>query len=172
MTKVTKDQTCYGYAETPLGPVLLTGRDGRLRGLYFAGLGNSPKPHASWKRDDRGFEPVREQLGQYFAGCRHGFELPLELVGSSFQLSVWSALREIPYGEVTSYGAIALRIGKPGAARAVGSANGRNPVSLIVPCHRVVASDAGIGGYGWGIERKAWLLEHERRWNRGEGDSG
>lgn len=105
-------------------------------------------------------EPVR-QLREYFAGTRHEFDLPLAPKGTDFQLSVWQALRAIPPGVTTSYGAIAESIGKPTASRAVGAANGRNPISIVVPCHRVIGSNGTLTGYGGGLDRKAWLLNHE-----------
>jgi O-6-methylguanine DNA methyltransferase len=105
-------------------------------------------------------EPVR-QLGEYFAGKLHSFDLPLAPKGTEFQLSVWQALRAIPSGVTTNYGAIASAIGKPTASRAVGAANGRNPISIVVPCHRVIGSNGTLTGYGGGLDRKAWLLNHE-----------
>lgn len=152
----------YGHAQTPLGTVLLTGRNGDLTGLYFEGHAHTPEVGAAWVRDEKAFELVRGQLDEYFAGRRTSSDVPLQLDGSPFQLGVWSALREIPYGETTSYGEIARRIGRSGSARAVGAANGRNPISIIIPCHRVIGSDASLTGYGWGVDRKAWLLAHEQ----------
>jgi len=105
-------------------------------------------------------QPVR-QLREYFAGKRHEFDLTLAPKGTEFQLKVWEALRSIPPGATTSYGAIAEAIGKPTASRAVGAANGRNPISIVVPCHRVVGSNGTLTGYGGGLDRKAWLLNHE-----------
>lgn len=102
------------------------------------------------------------QLGEYFAGTRHGFDLPLDPVGTTFQQQAWLALRAIPYGETISYGDQARRLGDPNKARAVGAANGRNPLSIVVPCHRVVGANGALTGFGGGIENKAWLLDHER----------
>jgi methylated-DNA-[protein]-cysteine S-methyltransferase len=152
----------YGHAQTPLGTVLLTSRDGDLTGLYFEGHAHTPEIGAAWVRDEGAFGLVRGQLDEYFAGRRTTFEVPLRLDGSPFQLAVWSALREIPYGETTSYGEIARRIGRSGSARAVGAAHGRNPISIIIPCHRVIGADATLTGYGWGVDRKAWLIDHEQ----------
>jgi methylated-DNA-[protein]-cysteine S-methyltransferase len=101
-------------------------------------------------------------LDEYFEGTRRDFDLTLELRGTDFQVAVWSALRAIPYGQTTSYSAIANAIGKPASVRAVGAANGRNPISIVVPCHRVIGADGSLTGYGWGVDRKAWLLDHEQ----------
>jgi methylated-DNA-[protein]-cysteine S-methyltransferase len=104
---------------------------------------------------------VRTQLREYFEGRRRSFDVPLEPTGSSFELAVWTALREIPYGETVSYGELAARIGRPEAARAVGVANARNPIAVIVPCHRVIGADGSLTGYGGGLERKRLLLDLE-----------
>jgi O-6-methylguanine DNA methyltransferase len=109
----------------------------------------------------RPLRAAAEQLDQYFAGARRRFDLPLDLPGTPFQQRVWQALSEIPFGETLSYGQLAARIGKPGAARAVGLANNRNPISIIVPCHRVIGADGSLTGYGGGLDRKRWLLAHE-----------
>ena len=106
---------------------------------------------------------AERQLAEYFAGRRTEFDLPLAPAGTPFQQRVWAALRAIPFGQTVSYGQLADRIGRPTAARAVGAANGRNPISIIVPCHRLVSSTGGLISYGGGLERKAWLLAHERR---------
>ncbi len=153
----------YGHADTPLGTVLLSGRGGRLTGLHFTGHRRSPRTGPAWVRDEAAFDGVRRQLNEYFAGRRTRFDLPLALGGTPFELSVWTALQGIPYGATASYGDIAHSLGRPGAGRAVGGANGRNPISIVVPCHRVIGADGGLTGYGWGVDRKAWLLDHERR---------
>ncbi len=162
-TRATSTTSRYCYVETPLGTVLLTGDGGGdgLTGVYFTGHRFSPRPSASWEQDDAGFVKVRSQLEEYFDGRRTQFDLTLALHGSEFERTVWAALCEVPYGETVSYGDIARRIGRPGAARAVGAANGRNPVCIVVPCHRVIGADGSLGGYGWGVERKSWLLDHE-----------
>jgi methylated-DNA-[protein]-cysteine S-methyltransferase len=152
----------YCHSDTPLGAVLLTSSDGALSGLYFTDRRHSPRPDPSWTHDSAPFAEVRRQLDEYFEGRRTSFDQPLALRGSRFERAVWTCLQSIPHGMTVSYGQIARRIGQPQAARAVGAANGRNPVSVIVPCHRVIGSDGKLGGYGWGVERKAWLLEHER----------
>jgi methylated-DNA-[protein]-cysteine S-methyltransferase len=121
-----------------------------------------------WVRDDAPFAAAHAQLDEYFAGDRTEFDLPLHPSGTPFQLKVWDALRTIPYGEVRSYGEIAEQIGKPGAARAVGLANGRNPISIIVPCHRVIGASGALTGYGGGLERKQALLDLESRTAAGQ----
>jgi methylated-DNA-[protein]-cysteine S-methyltransferase len=114
-------------------------------------------------RNDRAFGAVRQQLTAYFAGRLRKFEVALAVEGSAFQKQVWRALLDIPFGETESYGQLARRIGNEKASRAVGLANGRNPISIIVPCHRVIGADGSLTGYGGGMERKKWLLEHEKR---------
>jgi methylated-DNA-[protein]-cysteine S-methyltransferase len=150
------DITLYTQMKSPIGELLLFGGERALQGLYMDG-----RPGGDWKRADEPFESARAQLDEYFAGRRSKFDIELDLRGSAFQRAVWDALLEIPYGETRSYGEIAKRIGRPDRARAVGAANGSNPVSIIVPCHRVIGADGSLTGYGGGLERKRWLLEHE-----------
>jgi methylated-DNA-[protein]-cysteine S-methyltransferase len=158
----------YRYVDSPVGRIRLSGRtDGVLTGLHLADHDRCPPPGAGWTYNDAAFDGARQQLEEYFAGTRTEFDVPLELDGSAFQVAVWKALRTIPYGETTSYARIARAVGRPDAVRAVGAANGRNPISIIVPCHRVIGADGSMTGYGWGVERKAWLLHHERA-GRGE----
>ncbi|MGH2732287.1 MAG: methylated-DNA--[protein]-cysteine S-methyltransferase [Actinomycetota bacterium] len=157
------EMTRYGHAETPIGPLLLVAREEGLAGIYPQEHRCGPVPTEGWIHDESYFDRARGQLGEYFSGDRTSFDLPLHPEGSPFQLEVWAGLREIPYGETSSYGELAQRIGRPGAARAVGSANARNPLSIVVPCHRVIGADGGLTGYAGGIDTKAWLLEHERR---------
>lgn len=147
----------YTRVDSPVGELLLAGDGESLTRLGFAG---SPPPRGG-RPDHDAFAPVIEQLEQYFAGERHAFDVPLDLRGSDFQRDVWSALLEIPYGETATYGEIAERVGRPGKARAVGRANGSNPVAVIVPCHRVIGSDGSLTGYGGGMERKRLLLDLE-----------
>jgi methylated-DNA-[protein]-cysteine S-methyltransferase len=152
----------FSYFDSPLGSLLLTADGTHLTGL-FMGASGKPQSTAGWLEDATA-EPLaatRRQLSEYFAGSRRTFELPLRLRGTAFQERVWRELTEIPYGETWSYGQLAARIGKPGASRAVGLANGRNPISILVPCHRVIGADGSLTGYGGGIERKQWLLAHE-----------
>lgn len=174
--------------DSPVGPLMLVARDGALTGLYMnerapavgrvsgkrsrvvAGIDNDGGHGAadtavgrvSGQEDTAVFGEAARQLGEYFDGRRQVFDLPLALDGTSFQRVVWEALLGIGYGETVSYGQLADQIGRPGAARAVGLANGRNPVSIIVPCHRVVGSDGSLTGYGGGIDNKRRLLDLER----------
>jgi len=154
-------QLLHATTESPIGELLLVGDERVLRGLYMQGGPRPKRIDATWQRADEPFARVREQLGQYFAGERASFDLPLELTGPEFERTVWDALKAIPHGETASYGEIARRIGYPDAARAVGRANGRNPISVIVPCHRVIGADGSLTGYGGGLERKRFLLELE-----------
>lgn len=147
---------------SPLGPLTLTGDGEGLTGLYMSEHRHRPPLPPGAVRDDGAFAPAVAQLEEYFAGARRAFALPLAAGGTPFQKRVWAALEQIPYGETTSYGALAASLGRPGAARAVGLANGRNPISIVVPCHRVVGSGGRLTGYGGGLERKERLLELER----------
>ena len=151
----------YTLFDSPLGELLAAGRDGVLWRLDMRGGRRPVAIPASWQRDDDGFAGVRTQLDEYFAGARTSFDLELRLEGSDFQLLVWNRLLEIPYGETTSYGELAGRIGCPGAARAVGLANGQNPIAVIVPCHRVIGANGTLTGYGGGLPRKRLLLDLE-----------
>jgi methylated-DNA-[protein]-cysteine S-methyltransferase len=149
--------------DSPVGPITLVGVDGVLAGLYLSEQRHAP-PAAVFGGPDPGpFAEAARQLAAYFAGTRTSFELDLALAGTPFQQRVWAELQLIPYGETISYGQLADRIGQPAASRAVGLANGKNPVSIIVPCHRVVGSDGSLTGYGGGIDRKRYLLSHEQR---------
>jgi methylated-DNA-[protein]-cysteine S-methyltransferase len=148
----------YLHIPSPIGELLLTSNGTALTGLYM-------EPHEvgdGWKRDDGVLQLAAEQLRAYFAGDLRDFDLPLSLSGTEFQRRVWTALRGIPYGETISYGELARRIGRPSASRAVGAANGCNPISIIVPCHRVIGADGTLTGYGGGLDRKRWLLGHEQ----------
>jgi methylated-DNA-[protein]-cysteine S-methyltransferase len=151
----------YTFIESPLGDLLTVRDSAGITGLYLP-TGKRPKtPAGWWTRDDAAFADARMQLQEYFAGARREFELPLHPSGTAFQERVWLALREIPFGETTSYGKIAAAVGVPDAARAVGLANGQNPISIVVPCHRVVGADGSLTGYGGGLPAKQWLLSHE-----------
>ena len=147
--------------DSPIGPLTLTAVDGVLTRVHMKDQRHAPKAPESCDRDDAAFEGVVAQLTAYFAGTLIAFDVRLALEGTGFQRRVWDELREIPYGETISYGELARRVGRPGAYRAVGLANGRNPVALIVPCHRVIGADGSLTGYGGGLARKRWLLEHE-----------
>jgi methylated-DNA-[protein]-cysteine S-methyltransferase len=165
--------TYYDVVDSPVGRLLLTGAppagappaDGMraLTGLYLLDAGaHSASVADGWIHRPGGFGAASAQLGEYFAGERTEFDLPLAPHGTPFQLAVWAELTRIPYGETASYGEVAAALGKsPVASRAVGLANGRNPISIIVPCHRVIGADGSLTGYGWGLERKEWLLRHE-----------
>ena len=155
--------TVYTRVDSPIGELLLAG-EGRSLSLLHMMEGRHPvRIGSGWRRDDDAFAGARAQLGEYFEGRRTSFDVPLALDGTPFQLRVWRALLEIPYGETTSYGELARRIESPRAVRAVGLANGRNPVAVIVPCHRVIGADGTLTGYGGGLERKRLLLELESR---------
>lgn len=148
---------------TPIGEILISARSEGLSGIYFEGQW-SPATLRSESGDERALAFVRcarAELGAYFDGTLSVFSVPCFLQGTSFQESVWAALQSIPFGEVVSYRAIADRVGNRKAVRAVGAANGQNPVPIIIPCHRVIGSDGSLTGFGGGLERKQWLLEHE-----------
>lgn len=151
----------YAYVESPIDPVLVVSDGDAITGVYLPD--NAPPVSAQWVRDDVWLEPAREQLRAYFAGERREFDLPLSLEGTAFQKRVWDALTGVPYGETASYRDIAARIGEPKSSRAVGAANGRNPVSIVIPCHRVVGASGRLTGYGGGLERKRWLIALEQR---------
>jgi methylated-DNA-[protein]-cysteine S-methyltransferase len=148
--------------ESPIGELTLVAADGVLSGLYFPGHWYMPAPDAFGARSERGFERAERELGEYFAGERSEFELPTTASGDEFQGRVWELIDRIPYGETTTYGEMAAELGDPVLARRVGGAVGRNPLSLIVPCHRVVGKDGNLTGYAGGLERKRFLLELER----------
>ena len=152
----------YTYHDSPIGPLLLAGRNGTLTTIRFPLDGEREAPEPGWKLADAPFGDVREQLDGYFAGRRQRFELPLAPTGTAFQCSVLEALQTIPYGETRSYKEVAAAIGKPRAVRAVGAANGRNPIPIIIPCHRVIGSDGSLTGFGGGLEVKRALLALEQ----------
>jgi methylated-DNA-[protein]-cysteine S-methyltransferase len=154
----------YSQLDSPIGQLLLVGDELGLRSLYMVDHKHQSPLADSSERNDSAFRPVREQLEAYFAGKLQKFEVALAGEGSAFQKRVWQALLDIPFGETESYGQLARRIGNAKASRAVGLANGRNPISIIVPCHRVIGANGSLTGYGGGVERKKWLLEHEKRW--------
>ncbi len=153
----------YAYTESPLGRILLTSDGESLTGLHFEGQKYEPQPSEEWTRDDSLllFRSSAGQIAEYFAGSRTGFDLPLAPGGTPFQARVWQLLQAIPYGGQVSYGTIAREMGRPRAARAVGAAVGRNPISIIIPCHRVVGSTGDLTGYAGGLERKRALLDLE-----------
>lgn len=152
----------YRTVDSPVGPLTVAGSGSTLMHLRMADQTHEPD-RSGWQPADPGaFADVVGQLEAYFDGSLTEFDVDLRLDGTDFQRRVWTVLRTIPYGETRSYGDIAAQIGAPGAARAVGLANGRNPISIIVPCHRVVGSTGGLTGYGGGIDRKRTLLALER----------
>jgi methylated-DNA-[protein]-cysteine S-methyltransferase len=151
----------YGYVSTPLGQVLVVTAGCELAGLYFDGHPRTPGVDGCTSGPDATLSMVRSQLDEYFQGVRPHFDLPIRLQGTPFQIEVWSALLDIPFGRTSTYADVAARIGRPRAARAVGAANGQNPISIVVPCHRLVGGDGGLTGYGWGLDRKRRLLELE-----------
>ncbi|MFJ2647751.1 methylated-DNA--[protein]-cysteine S-methyltransferase [Streptomyces sp. NPDC087420] len=147
--------------ESPLGDLTVVAEDDTLTGLYFADHRRGPATDSLGVREEAGFEEVRRQLGEYFAGERREFALPLTAVGDAFQQRVWQLLARIPYGRTRSYGDLARQLGDPALAQAVGAAVGRNPISVIVPCHRVVGADGSLVGYAGGLGRKRHLLDLE-----------
>lgn len=153
--------TYYRTIDSPIGPLLLTATSRGLSGVFMQDHQGGPAPAPDWAPDEGRLDPAADQLRRYFAGELHEFELALDLQGTPFQIEVWNALRDIPYGQTRSYGELARAIGRPAAVRAVGLANGCNPVSIIVPCHRVIGSDGSLTGYGGGLDRKKYLLDLE-----------
>ncbi|MDX1480072.1 MAG: methylated-DNA--[protein]-cysteine S-methyltransferase [Woeseiaceae bacterium] len=151
----------YTYADTPIGRLMLVGDEDGLTEIVFPEGASAREPDADWTRSDRPFAEARRQLDEYFAGRRRDFDLALRPDGTKFQLLVLAELRRIPYGETATYAEIARRIGKPRAVRAVGAANGRNPLPIVIPCHRVIGSDGSLVGFGGGLEAKAALLRLE-----------
>jgi len=155
------DTVQYRTMDSPVGLLTLAGRGERLQHLRMVDQTYEPN-RADWQRDDSAFADAVAQLDEYFRGERREFDLELDLGGTDFQRRVWTALLTIPYGETRSYGQIATQIDAPGAFRAVGLANGHNPIGIIVPCHRVIGSNGSLTGYGGGIERKKMLLGMEK----------
>ena len=151
----------YCYLNTPVGDLLLAGDDEALSLVGFPKGKMRHDPDPDWIFNEKPFATARRQLEQYFAGERKEFDLPLQLPGTEFQVQVLEELQRIPYGETTSYGDIAKRIGRPKAVRAVGAANGRNPLPIIIPCHRVIGSSGDLTGFGGGLDTKEALLRLE-----------
>jgi len=153
----------YTYLDSPIGRLLLHCDGTAVTGLYMD-VPDQPRPAVESWVENAGVGPLPQairQLNEYFHGTRREFNLPIRLHGTEFQQRVWNMLTEIPYGVTWSYGELAKRIDNPNASRAVGLANGRNPISILVPCHRVIGADGSLTGYGGGLERKRWLLAHE-----------
>lgn len=151
----------FRTVDSPVGLLTLAGRDGRLMHLRMVDQTYEPS-HDGWESDDNAFPEAVEQLESYFAGELFDFDLELDMVGTPFQRKVWTALLTIPYGDTRSYGEIAAQIGSPSAFRAVGLANGHNPIGIIVPCHRVIGANGSLTGYGGGLDRKRTLLAMEK----------
>ena len=154
--------TVRRIVDSPVGPLTIAGRkDGTVTHLCMTDQRHAPKQIASWVQDEGAFCDVARQLEEYFARKRRKFDFPIEIAGTAFQRDVWRALQQIPYGETATYGEIAELIGKPSACRAVGLANGRNPIAIVVPCHRVIGKSGALTGYGGGLTRKEQLLALE-----------
>lgn len=170
MTPSAPAHAWYGLLESPVGTLFVGGSAAGIHRVEFLDGPRDEERHAvrlaadaalPARRDADGASAALAQLREYFAGVRTRFDLPLAPRGTAFQRQVWETLRPIPYGATTSYGAVAASIGRPTASRAVGAANGRNPIAIVVPCHRVVGSTGALTGYGGGMDRKRWLLDHE-----------
>ncbi len=155
----------YCYLDTPIGELLLAGDKDALAMIGFPEGSMRRDPEPDWIFNEKPLETARQQLEEYFAGRRKEFDLPLQLSGTQFQLDVLEELRRIPYGKTVSYGEIASRIGRPRAMRAVGAANGRNPVPIVVPCHRVIGSTGDLTGFGGGLDTKEALLRLEAEYS-------
>lgn len=156
--------TIYAFMSSPIGSLLLAGDGERLSHLGFPSGKGTITPHESWHREDDAFAAAKEQLQDYFDGRRETFQLPLAPQGTPFQMEVWRELANIPFGTTISYGELARRIGRPAASRAVGAANGSNPIPIILPCHRVIGSNGSLTGFGGGLATKKWLLALEKAW--------
>jgi methylated-DNA-[protein]-cysteine S-methyltransferase len=165
--RISASQRSHAVIDSPIGPLTLIVRDGRLTGVHMEVTRYEPDAAALGEAVPCDADPVlaaaASQLDAYFSGELTSFDLPLDLEGTGFQRTVWQGLQSIPYGVTISYGELARRIGQPSASRAVGLANGRNPVSIIVPCHRVIGADGSLTGYGGGMDRKRFLLGLELR---------
>ena len=152
----------YDYLETKMGPLLLAGNE---KGLYYIEFQHGKRPvniEADWQHNGATLKEAKRQLQAYLQGDLSHFDLPLQLRGTDFQKQVWQALQSIPYGETISYQSLAQHIGRPKAMRAVGSANGKNSLCIVIPCHRVIGSNGSLTGYAGGVEIKRWLLQHEQ----------
>ena len=157
------NRTYYSWFESPVGKLLLAGTKAGLKLVSFSAGTRTKSADAGWREDSAVFTEVVDQLKSYFAGERKAFDLPLVLEGTEFQKKVWTALQDIPYGETVSYKVLAQRVGSPKAVRAVGAANGANPIPIIIPCHRVIGNDGRLTGFGGGLPLKKRLLELESR---------
>jgi methylated-DNA-[protein]-cysteine S-methyltransferase len=151
----------FTYCDSPIGKLLLAGDAQALRIISLPNDRHHLVPADDWQQSDDALHNAVEQLCAYFAGDLHEFELPVDPGGTEFQRQVWKALRAIPYGTTVSYGELAQRLEKPTATRAVGAANGANPIPIVIPCHRVIGANGSLTGFGGGLDAKRWLLEHE-----------
>lgn len=148
---------------SPLGELLIRGDGESVTGVYLPNHKGALAPDRSWRESEAPFAAVREQLKEYFQGQRREFDVPMKMIGTPFQQRVWEELGRIPFGSTITYAELARRVGQPTASRAVGNANGRNPISIIVPCHRVIGANGKLTGYAGGVEKKEWLLDWEMR---------
>lgn len=155
----------YTFVSSPIGQLMLAGSDAALKVVGFPSGSKARSAKPDWERNDEPFKDAARQLEEYFDGKRHDFDLALESGANGFQADVLDALRRIPYGETRSYGEVARAIGRPKAVRAVGAANGRNPLPIVVPCHRVIGRDGDLTGFGGGLAAKRYLLDLERRYS-------
>jgi methylated-DNA-[protein]-cysteine S-methyltransferase len=160
--------TTHTIIDSPIGELILVAEGETLSGVYFPGHWTRPDPATFGERSERRLEQVEQQLAEYFAGERTSFELPTSAGGNAFQRQVWDLIDRIPYGQTTTYGRLASELGNPTLARMVGSAVGHNPLSVIVPCHRVVGKDGKLTGYAGGLRRKRFLLDLEARLAKSE----
>ena len=158
----------YCYLASPIGQLMLVGDGENLTGLYLPNHKGVSNPDANWREATSPFADVSHQLSQYFEGQRQTFDLQLKPVGTPFQQQVWQELVEIPFGTTITYAQLAQRIGRHSASRAVGHANSRNPISIVVPCHRVIGADGKLTGYAGGLDKKRWLLDFEGTVTGGE----
>jgi methylated-DNA-[protein]-cysteine S-methyltransferase len=149
------------YHPSPVGELLLAGEGSSLSMIGFPAGKGRRDPHQDWTEDRSAFSAARQQLDEYFEGRLRQFDIPLAPRGTEFQLAVWEALTRIPFGQTIAYRDLAIRIGNPSAVRAVGAANGANPIPIVVPCHRVIGADGSLTGFGGGLDTKRWLLRHE-----------
>lgn len=152
----------YALMESPVGELLIVGDATALRRVSFRRGGRPAGIEDDWRRGGAVVARARQQLDEYFRGCRKSFDLPLALSGTPFQMRAWRALQDIPYGATRSYGEQARAMGQPRAVRAVGAANGRNPIAIVVPCHRVIGGGGNLKGYTGGLDIKEFLLDLER----------
>jgi O-6-methylguanine DNA methyltransferase len=159
--KIQEDNMYYAHTKTPAGTLLLTSNDSTITGMHWVAFRRAPKPTPDWQERPELFVKAIAELTEYFAGKRTTFDIPLSAKGTAFQQAVWKELQKIPYGETTTYSAIASAIGRPKAVRAVGTAVGSNPISIAIPCHRVIAANGTLGGYAGGLESKQTLFTVE-----------